>query len=66
MGTSPRVAPVWPGVDGLALASASQIYPRLLNGDSVVRMAEGVASEVVQRFEITRPDGSRAVLAEAA
>jgi protoporphyrinogen oxidase len=66
LGTNPRVAPVWPGVDGLALASASQIYPRLLNGDSVVRMAEGVAAEVAQRFEIARPDGPRAVLAEAA
>jgi protoporphyrinogen oxidase len=66
LGTNPRVAPVWPGVEGLALASASQIYPRLLNGDSVVRMAEGVAADAVQRFEITRPDGRRAALAEAA
>src|SRR5689334_22051984 len=46
-GSHPRVAPVWPGVDGLALASASQVYPRLLNGDSVVRLAESVATEAL-------------------
>jgi protoporphyrinogen oxidase len=49
IGHSPRVAPVWPGVDGLALASASQIYPRLLNGDSVIRFAEDVAGQVADR-----------------
>jgi protoporphyrinogen oxidase len=49
-GHSPRVAPLWPGVPGLALASASQIYPRLLNGESVVRMAEQTASEVEERM----------------
>jgi protoporphyrinogen oxidase len=47
----PRVAPVWPGVDGLALASASQIYPRLLNGESVVEMAERVAGEALERVQ---------------
>jgi protoporphyrinogen oxidase len=50
-GTHPRVAPVWPGVDGLALASASQVYPRLLNGDSVVRLAESVATEALAHLE---------------
>ena len=45
LGHEPRVAPVWPGVDGLALASASQVYPRLLNGESIVRMAERVAAK---------------------
>jgi protoporphyrinogen oxidase len=45
----PRVAPVWPGVDGLGLASASQIYPRLLNGESVIEMAERVAGEALER-----------------
>jgi len=46
----PRVAPVWPGVPGLALASNAQIYPRLLNGDSVVDMAERVAGEALERL----------------
>lgn len=45
-----RTAPVWPGVDGLALASNAQIYPRLLNGDSVVEFAEGVAAEAAARL----------------
>ena len=45
-GHSPRLAPIWPGVPGLALASASQVYPRLLNGESVVRLAEEVAGEI--------------------
>jgi protoporphyrinogen oxidase len=44
----PRIAPVWPDVDGLGLASASQIYPRLLNGESVVQMAERVAREALE------------------
>jgi hypothetical protein len=41
-----RVAPVWPGVEGLALASNAQIYPYLLNGDSVMGFAHEVAGEV--------------------
>jgi protoporphyrinogen oxidase len=45
-----RVAPIWPGVDGLALASNAQIYPYLLNGDSVMGFAEGVAEEVAERL----------------
>ncbi len=45
----PRSAPIWPGVEGLALASASQIYPRLLNGESVVGLAERVAVEALER-----------------
>lgn len=52
LGHKPRVAPIWPAVPGLALASASQIYPRLLNGESVVRMAERVAGEVSERFRL--------------
>jgi protoporphyrinogen oxidase len=52
LGHAPRTAPVWPGVEGLALASASQIYPRLLNGESVVELAERVAGEALER---TRP-----------
>jgi protoporphyrinogen oxidase len=52
LGHEPRTAPVWPGVDGLALASASQIYPRLLNGESVVEMAERVAGEALERVRL--------------
>jgi protoporphyrinogen oxidase len=47
-----RMAPVWPGVEGLALASNAQIYPYLLNGDSVMGFAEGVAAEVASRLEL--------------
>lgn len=47
-----RVAPVWPGVDGLALASNAQIYPYLLNGDSVMGFAGQVAGEVSERLEL--------------
>ncbi|HTZ87392.1 MAG TPA: FAD-dependent oxidoreductase [Solirubrobacteraceae bacterium] len=57
----PRVAPIWPGVDGLGLASASQIYPRLLNGESVVGMAERVAREALDHVGgagATASDGS--------
>jgi protoporphyrinogen oxidase len=50
VGAEPRVAPIWPGVEGLGLASATQIYPRLLNGDSVVEMAERVAGEAIERL----------------
>jgi hypothetical protein len=64
-GTTPRTAPVWPGVEGLALASASQVYPRLLNGDSIVRMAEQTASEVSERLELLRPDTLPAAAAVA-
>lgn len=52
LGHEPRVAPRWPlgpggfPIDGLALASASQIYPRLLNGESVVQLAEEVAADI--------------------
>jgi protoporphyrinogen oxidase len=53
LGATPRVAPVWPGVEGLGLASATQIYPRLLNGESVVRMAEGVAAEAAARLGLS-------------
>jgi protoporphyrinogen oxidase len=50
LGHRPRVAPVWPGIDGLALASAAQIYPRLLNGDSVIRFAEDMAEQALWRL----------------
>ena len=51
LGHEPRVAPVWPEVAGLGLASASQIYPRLLNGESVLEMADRVASEALARVD---------------
>lgn len=54
-GGEPRVAPVWPGVKGLALASNAQIYPYLLNGDSVMGFAEGVAGEVAGRLGLAGP-----------
>ena len=46
---------------GLALASNAQIYPWLLNGDSVVRFAERVAGEAAGRLalEPARPSGVR-------
>jgi hypothetical protein len=47
-----EMAPIWPGVDGLALASNAQIYPYLLNGDSVMGFAEGVAAEAAERMEL--------------
>ena len=53
LGHHPRVAPVWPAVPGLALASASQVYPRLLNGESIVRMAESVAGDVTERLGLS-------------
>ncbi len=49
-GHQPRTAPIWPEISGLALASASQVYPRLLNGESIVRLAEEVAGEVAGRL----------------
>ncbi len=65
-GGEPRVAPIWPGVDGLALASNAQIYPYLLNGDSVMGFAEGVAAEVTERLGLpgNRRDGARKGLAQ--
>jgi protoporphyrinogen oxidase len=49
-GHAPRTAPIWPAVEGLGLASASQVYPRLLNGDSIVGLAEQVAGETSERL----------------
>jgi protoporphyrinogen oxidase len=61
-----RVAPLWPGVKGLALASNAQIYPYLLNGDSVMGFAEGVAGEVAERLGLSgdSPDSARKGLAQ--
>ena len=50
LGARPRVAPVWPGVPGLALASSAQVYPRLLNGESVITLAEDVAGQAAERL----------------
>jgi len=57
-GHTPRTAPIWPGVPGLALASASQVYPRLLNGESIVQMAERVAGEVTERMPCEETTGA--------
>jgi protoporphyrinogen oxidase len=51
-----QMAPIWPGVKGLALASNAQIYPYLLNGDSVMGFAEEVAGEVAARLELGAVD----------
>jgi protoporphyrinogen oxidase len=53
-GGGPRVAPVWPGVEGLALASNAQVYPELLNGESVMAFAERTAAEVAERLVLDR------------
>jgi protoporphyrinogen oxidase len=50
LGARPRVAPVWPGVGGLGLASTAQIYPRLLNGESAIALAEDVAAQAGARL----------------
>jgi protoporphyrinogen oxidase len=60
LGHEPRVAPIWPSVPGLGLASASQIYPRLLNGESVLEMAERVAGEAVERLQGSDAGAERA------
>ncbi len=52
LGEGHGIAPVWPGVDGLALASNAQIYPYLLNGDSVIGFGETVAAEVAERLQL--------------
>jgi protoporphyrinogen oxidase len=64
LGHAPRTAPLWPGVPGLALASASQVYPRLLNGESIVALAERVAAEALARLEAA-PAGTGEVPASA-
>lgn len=50
LGAGRRLAPVWPDVPRLGLASNAQIYPWLLNGNSVMRFAEDVAEEAVERL----------------
>jgi len=60
-----RVAPVWPGVSGLALASNAQIYPNLLNGDSVMGFAEEVAAEVAGRLGLPGTAAAPGALATA-
>ena len=66
LGHEPRTAPIWPGVEGLALASASQIYPRLLNGESVVGLAERVAVEALEHVQVGRAVAAPAPQALAA
>lgn len=67
-GAGVRTAPIWPGVEGLALASNAQIYPYLLNGDSVMGFAETVAGEASERLGLARstaPESARKGLAGA-
>ena len=48
-GVHPRVAPfVPPGTRGLALVSAAQIYPRLLNGESILGLAADAHPQLTQ------------------
>jgi protoporphyrinogen oxidase len=51
LGAGRSIAPIWPDVPGLGLASNAQIYPNLLNGDSVVRFAEEVARQATTRLD---------------
>ena len=60
LGHRPRTAPLWPGVEGLGLACASQVYPRLLNGESIVELAEHVAEQALERVHRPAPDSARA------
>ncbi len=61
LGHLPRTAPLWPaGVDGLGLASASQVYPRLLNGESITALAEDVAAQALARVRPPAPDSAPA------
>jgi len=60
LGHRPRTAPLWPGVEGLGMASASQVYPRLLNGESIVELAERVAAQALERVRPPAPDTARA------
>ena len=62
-GEGSRVAPIWPGVPGLALASNAQIYPYLLNGDSVMGFAEEVAAEVGERLALPGAPATRSLAA---
>ena len=55
LGAGRNIAPIFPGVPGLALASNAQIYPYLLNGDSVIRFAEEVASQASERLRDGQP-----------
>jgi len=54
VGARPRLAPIWPGADGLALASNAQVYPRVLSGQSVMSFAESVAGQVTSRLGAAR------------
>jgi protoporphyrinogen oxidase len=50
-GVSPRIPSIWPAAaPRLGLASAAQVYPRLLNGESIVELAERVAAQARERL----------------
>ena len=54
-----RVAPVFPDVPGLALASNAQIYPSLLSGNSVLTFAEDVAAQTGERLGLGQRGAGR-------
>jgi protoporphyrinogen oxidase len=60
LGAGRRIPPVFGVVPRLALASSAQVYPWLLNGESVMRMADGVVAGVADRLGL---DGPARVLA---
>ncbi len=64
--TSPAWPPSGPAFAAWRLASASQIYPRLLNGESVLGMAEQVAQEALARVHASQAPPSSTVQAAAA
>ena len=65
-GTRRGSRPCGPASEGLGLASASQVYPRLLNGDSIVRLAEQVAAETSERLALPGTPASATPVAAAA
>jgi protoporphyrinogen oxidase len=58
LGAGRRLAPIWPaGTRRLGLASNAQIYPWLLNGNSVMAFAEGVADQAAERLGLAAAAG---------
>jgi hypothetical protein len=47
-----HIPPLFP-IPGLGLVSNSQIYPWLLNGNSVMTMAETAATEAARRLSLS-------------
>ncbi|MFL5867105.1 MAG: hypothetical protein ACJ766_08400, partial [Thermoleophilaceae bacterium] len=66
LGSRRSIAPIFPSVPGLALASNAQIYPWLLNGDSVLRFAQDVAAQTADRLGLPERRPSTRVARERA